>query len=259
MKSKLSVIAILLSLVCFLSSCARGEERPALSTAADTEEEQTRSPALLTEGEDRGQGYLDGFIFFGESTTYHLKNRGVLRGGRDTLQVWGPDSGTVNLSPAIASQKIRYPDTGELLTVAEAAARKKPDYLVLTFGLNGAVQNVRRGKDYYQSCYRLLLEAIRDASPDTRLLLQSCFPVAKNMDVTNYSVTARQLNELIDTLNGWVLELAEEEGIPYLNTAEALKDEEGWLRDELQSGDGHHLTRDAYLEILHYIRTHGYP
>jgi hypothetical protein len=127
-----------------------------------------------------------------------------------------------------------------------------------TFGLNGAVQNVRRGKDYYKSCYLALINSVRASSPDTKIILQSAPPVAANMDMSNYSVDVKKLNEHIDTINSWSLELAEEEGLGYLNTAEILKNEVGELRPELQVGDGHHLTAEAYTEMLNYIRTHGY-
>ncbi|MBQ9783182.1 MAG: hypothetical protein IJW44_01535 [Clostridia bacterium] len=257
MKYKLLRASLLLLSLLFLSACGRD---PAIPTAADQTESQPPSepPVILAKTEDMGEDYLNSFIFFGESTTYHLKSRGVLQGGTETRQVWGPDNGTVNLDMTTTTLKIRYPDTGEYLTVSQAAARKKPAYLVLTFGLNGVTQNIRLGKDYYKDCYRSLLDAIRFASPDTRIILQSCFPVAENMDMSRYSCSLDQLNQSIDTVNGWVLELAEEEGLRYLNTAEILKDEAGRLRLTYQNGDGYHLTREAYLEILTYIRTHGY-
>ena len=255
-RNKLFGISLFLVILCLLVSCARETPLPAFSES-DTALQES-SPVLLKESADMGQSYLDSFIFLGESTTYHLIHRGVLRGGKRTTQVWGPDNGTINLDSTVTSLRIRYPDTGELLTIKEAAARKRPTYLVLTFGLNGAPRNVRLGKEYYKSVYRLLLDEIRAASPDTKILLQSCFPVAENMDMSNYSVTVEGLNDCIDTINGWVLELAEEYGLRYLNTAEVLTNERGMLCSEFQNGDGHHLTREAYVKILHYIRTHGY-
>jgi lysophospholipase L1-like esterase len=153
--------------------------------------------------------------------------------------------------------KIRYPETGEYLTVAEAAARKRPDLLVLTFGLNGAPATLRRGADAYKTLYRSLIDALQAASPETTIVLQSCFPVAENMDMSRYSLTLDELNEGIRTINAWTLALAEEYGLPYLDTAELLTDEDGRLHLRYQNGDGHHLTRDAYLDVLTYIRTHG--
>lgn len=254
MKTKRSILALPLLLTLTLCACSA---EPSLSVSAPPAEvEEKNDSVILQETEDAGQAYLDRFIFFGESTTYHLKNRGVLSGGTETLQVWGPDNGTVNLDSTVTTLKIRYPDTGEYLTVGEAAAKKRPDYLLLTFGLNGAPQNLKRGKEAYLSVYRKLLDELQAASPTTQIILQSCFPVASNMDVSNYSLTLDELNDAIRTINRWTLTLAEEYELPYLNTAEILTDEDGRLKLEYQNGDGYHLTREAYLEILRYIRTH---
>ena len=161
------------------------------------------------------------------------------------------------LDSSIASFRIRYPDTGELLTVGEAAKRKQPEHIFLCFGLNGAVQFAKRGGDYFKDCYRLLINEIKAASPQTKIVVASCFPVAENMDMIRYSITLDELNGIIDKLNEWALSLCEEENLFYLAVNEILKDEAGRLKIEYQSGDGHHLTREAYLEILRYLRTHG--
>ncbi|MBQ8140828.1 MAG: hypothetical protein IJ038_03930 [Clostridia bacterium] len=253
MKIRLSIFLIITVLCCSLASCV-SEPAEASLELSDSE----AYSATLSETEDYGQEYIDSLIFIGESTTYHLKSRGVLKDGENTRQVWAPKSGTVNLDMGTKNLKIVYPNTSELLTCAEAAEKAKPEYVIFTFGLNGAVNNVRKGEEYYKSCYRSLINSVREASPDTKIILQSAFPIASNMDMSNYSVDLQTLNEYIDVINLWTLELACEDGLRYLNTAEILKDGQGLLRFELQAGDGHHLTAEAYREILSYIRTHGY-
>jgi len=246
--SSLSLLAVLLT----STACRANEPLPTLqSTTGET------ASAILSGTEDLGAEYLDSFVFFGESPTYHLKSRGVLRGGKETTQVWGTDNGTAMLDPTIASLRIRYPETGELLTVSEAVAKKRPARMLLCFGLNGAVQFKKRGGDYFKDCYRLLVNEIKAASPQTKIVIASCFPVAENMDMSRYSVTLDELNKIIDEINGWAFELCEEEDLSYLAVNEVLKDERGRLKTEYQNGDGHHLTREAYLEILKYLRTHG--
>ncbi len=256
---KLFSLLFILSLV--LVSCTEpnttesgGSESPK-STAVN-------SDALsypLSPTDDMGQKYIDSFIFLGESTTYHLKSRGVLSGGTDTLQVWGPKSGTLMLDASTASCRIVYPESGEEIDVSEAMRRKKPKYIMLTFGLNGATKSISKGSEYFKGCYKKLIEALQSASPESIVILQSCFPVAENMDMTNYSVSASTLNSYIDTLNKWSCQLAEELSIGYLNSAEILKDANGFLFEEYQVGDGYHLSRAAYLKILEYTRTHSYP
>ena len=248
---RLSSLSLLLALSLSFPACRANDSLPAVNEGSEA------SSAILARTEDLGEEYLDSFIFFGESTTYHLKNRGVLRGGKETTQVWGADNGTAILDTTIASFRIRYPETGELLTISEATGRKKPERIFLCFGLNGAVQFKKRGDAYFKDCYRILLREIRAASPNTKIVIASCFPVAENMDMSRYSITLDELNAILDELNAWALSLCEEEGISYLAVDEVLKDENGRLKKEYQNGDGHHLTREAYLEILSYLRTHG--
>ena len=238
-----------------LVSCKDQSTTPAVAT---TSEKEAAPSAALGESEDMGKEYIDSFVFFGESTTYHLKSRGVLSGGRNTTQVLGNSSGTAILDADTASTEVIYPETGETMSFREAIGRKKPKYLFMSFGLNGAAYKLRRGKDYFKNCYRELIGEVRRASPNTKIILGSCYPVAENMDMSRYSLTLDGLNEAIETLNDWAEELCTEENVRYLNINESLADENGRLRLEYQVGDGHHLTAEAYEKILYYIRTHGY-
>ena len=255
MKYKLLIILIL-SFAIILVACSDGASTQTAQTNLSVSDTEQATTALLRETPDAGQEYIDSFIFLGESTTYHLKSRGVLSGGTNTHQVWSPKNGTVNLDTTITSLKIIYPETGEEMTVAQASKKKQPKRIILTFGLNGAVTKVKRGKEYFHSCYLSLINAIKENSPQTVIILQACFPISQNMDMSNYSINSYTLNEYITLINSWSLELAESEGLGFLNTAESLTDATGFLRKEFDAGDGHHLTTAAYVEILKYIRTH---
>ena len=63
---------------------------------------------------------------------------------------------------------------------------------------------------------------------------------------------------LIDTAAQKIVEVAKRTGAKYLNTAEALADDEGFLREEYAS-DGCHLTPLGLDVELNYICTHMYP
>ena len=248
--SRLSYILLILALT--LTACGQknGTEQVSDSLSA-------ARTALLSQCSDMGEEYIDSFIFIGESTTAHLKSRGVLKGGRDTCQVWAPKSGTMTLDTTSTGVRIVYPETGEEMTVGEAAKQKKPRRALFTFGLNGAVDKIKRGEKYFKTCYKSLIRAVTDASPETEVILQACFPVARSMDMSAYTVDVSTLNSYISTINSWTLSLAEELGIGYLNTTEALCDSDGFLKEEYQSGDGYHLTAEAYRQMLWYMRTHG--
>ena len=252
MKIKLLILTLISSLCFALVSCKNNEPK-----GSDTDV-MKNDQTLLSETADAGTGYIDSFIFIGESTTYHMKSRGVLSGGENTKQVWSTKSGTMTLDLTADKIKIVYPETGEELTFYEAAARRQPNYVIMTFGLNGAVQNIKRGEEYFKTCYKKLIDAIHTASPYTKIILQSAFPVAENMDMSAYSVNLRTLNKYIDTINDWTYRVAEEENCKYLDTSKILKDKNNNLKKEFQSGDGYHLNTEAYRQILYYIRTHAY-
>ena len=265
LKKLLFFSLFILIIYMWMSSCSAREpesEEDKGSSESTTEAildgNQDSKDVFLPQSEDAGDEYIDSFVFLGESTTYHLKSRGVLSGGQSTTQVWGPKSGTLMLDRSTASCRIVYPESNEEIDITEAVERKKPKYMLLTFGLNGAAKSISYGSEYFKSCYSKLIDTILTASPKTVIILQSCFPVAKNMDMSSYNVNAETLNEYIDTINTWTHELAAEKGLGYLNTAEILKDENGFLRYEYQVGDGYHLTAEAYRKMLYYMRTHAY-
>ena len=245
-------LLLFLSLVC-LCSC----DKAPLSEESVAPVAQSKS-ALLEPTEDFGQEYLDGFVFIGESTTYHLIHRGVLSGGKEPKQVLAPKNGTINLDLGIDTLRVVLPETKQEVTIAQAIAYKRPAFVLLTFGLNGAPRNIQKGEAYFRACYKKLIRTVEEASPSTVILLQSAPPVARNMDMSRYTVDVETLNGYLDTINSWTYRLAEDEGLSYLNSAEVLCDSHGFLKEEYQNGDGHHLTAEAYHKMLEYIRTHGY-
>ena len=227
-------------------------------TESDTDSTPTQvSPQLVTMAEtpDAGMEYIDSLIFFGESTTAHLRARGVLSGGTSTRQVWADASGTRMLSSRTTSEPITYPETGEALTIAEACERAKPEYLVLSFGLNGITGFVANKTSYVNS-YNKLINAVKQASPNTKIILQTVYPVCR---ADGFTVDTATLNAHIQTLNSWLPEIAAaHENVRVADTASVLYNSEGMLAASFDNGDGIHLTRSAYEEILAYLRTHAW-
>ena len=242
------IICILISALLLFNAC----EKKAV--------QKNELPAAITEEETRADNdnYLNDITFLGESTTYHLKSRGVLSGGKDTTQVWAPKSGTLMLDASICDCRIIYPETKEEISLEEALRRKQPKYMLLTFGLNGAPGFISQGEKYFKRCYQKLIDLIREYSPNTKIIINSCFPIAKNMDMSHYSIDAKTLNSYIDIINGWAKALADENKARYTNTASCLKDSENYLKTEFQAEDGYHLNKNAYYEILKVLDKNRY-
>lgn len=206
--------------------------------------------AVLEETPDMGQEYLDKIIFLGDSRTYSYKAYGVLSGGKNTNQVWTPRNGTMTLA-AQGYVMICYPDTNQDVSIRDAVAMKKPEYMVIGLGMNGiAFMN----EETFKSEYRSLVNDIKNISPDTKIMLNSIYPVA------NYYAKLNQINnQKVAECNRWIEEVAEETGAKYLNTAEALADADGWLNLAYDNGgEGTHLNRPGNEIVMRYIRTHGY-
>ncbi len=214
-------------------------------------------PGILGETDDRGMAYIDKMIFFGESTTSHLASRGVLSGGKDTDQVWSNSSNTRTLSSKTLSEVITTPQNVCGLTLAEACAQEKPEYMVFSFGLNG-ISEFFKNKDGFLANYKAIITAVKQASPDTKIIIQSVYPVTDG--TTSPFGDIETTNRNVGILNNWLKELAAaEEDVCYCDTASVLTDSAtNRLRSDYALEDGVHLTTEAYQRILYYLRTHAW-
>ncbi len=208
------------------------------------------APTMLCETEDMGQEYIDSVIFLGDSATYGLKSYQMLKDGRDTKQLWATKNATLTLND-ILSKKIVYPESGEEVSIAYAAEMSKPEILIITLGIEGIVYIE---EDDFKEEYSSLIDAILTASPNTKIILQSIFPVAS--EIKN---SPKLTNELVDRANTWVYEIASGKGLRYLDTQSVLKNESGVLDSKFDNGGtGITLNDTGFAAVLDYIRTHGY-
>lgn len=221
------------------------QDTPQPDAPAASDEPAGDAPTILAETEDMGQEYIDKMIFLGDSTTHGLAAYNVV----DPNHVWTPASGTLTLDHW-SYTAIVYPDTGEEILIPAAVELKKPEYMVITLGINGVSF---MDEDYFIETYTALVKAIQAASPDTKIILNSIYPIA-----ASYANQGSINNQKIDTANTWVLRVAEDTGVRYLNSCVVLKGEDGFMPESYQNGDGLHPTGEAYGYVIDYIRTHGY-
>lgn len=90
--------------------------------------------------------------------------------------------------------------------------------------------------------------------PDSKVVIVSAPPWAKEVRIEN--INTSELNIKINELNMLLLQLAYDKGLYFLNIAEALKDDEGFLKDGLHFSDGIHWNTDGRNTVADYIASH---
>ena len=127
----------------------------------------------------------------------------------------------------------------------------KPRRVVMTFGTNDTGMEV---SDFIAH-YTALIQAIQQSYPYTDIIVNTVPPVPA--DHSNYP---HMDQAKIDDFNMALLDLCEQLGVRFLNSAEALKGSTtGYAKaGYVETSDGIHLTRTAMDALFSYIRTHSY-
>lgn len=203
---------------------------------------------LLSKTEDAGDSYSDQFIFAGDSTAlYYVMNK-VITG----KQLWHKEG--VSLE-TIFTQSIYINHIDSKMTLVEAIAKNKPARVLLSLGTN-SVSTMEI--DYFIEKYEELLTDMKEASPNTQIIVQAIFPVAASLDNAGKGLN----NDKINKMNYRLLELCSKLEIPFLNTAEILKDTNGQLKDGYYrtstNENGVHLSEEGNKVAMEYFRTHEY-
>ena len=199
---------------------------------------------ILKETEDGGKKYSDEFIFAGDSTAlYYVINKQIT--GKRLWHKEGIDPETALTS----SIYINHIDTKK--TFVENFKEKQPEKVIMTLGTNSAAY---MEPAYFIKNYKKLLNEIKKVSPNTLIIIQSIPPVAKSYDSKTNTIN----NDKINKLNYYIEEMCQELKLPFLNSAESLKDSNGGLKDGYYIKDGIHLSKSGNEIMMKYFETHMY-
>ena len=200
------------------------------------------STALLTETADAGMDYLNDTLFLGDSNTVRLYNNGLI-----SLQQFCAKEG-IGTQVALNEGIVTFKKDSNHYTIPQAVAMMKPRRVVMTFGTNDTGMEV---SDFIAH-YTALIQAIQQSYPYTDIIVNTVPPVPA--DHSNYP---HMDQAKIDDFNMALLDLCEQLGVRFLNSAEALKGSDGYgIADYYTSGDIH-LKSAGLKAVLNYIRTHA--
>ena len=201
------------------------------------------SSALLTGTADAGDAYQEQTLFIGDSNTVRLYANGLI-----SLQQFCAKEG-IGTSAALNEGIVTFKRDDNRYTIAQAVAKMKPRRVVIMLGTN---DNGMSTEDFI-SHYTALVQAIQASYPYTDIIVNTVPPVP-----SNHSNYPNMDQTRIDDFNMALLTMCEQLGVKFLNSAEALKDANGYGNvDYYQSGDIH-LKPAGLKVLLKYLRTHAY-
>lgn len=265
---KVSVLLAALGLAGCLTACAPktpdtlrqpATAESAAPTAAPTATAQPAAaePAaavgtVLPAGADAGRSYLDETLFIGDSNTARY-----LLYADDTGTAFTSLSNNIGVvsmgAGAITTLKCeKFKGSSTMYTVPESVAMLKPKRIIICYGTNnlsGASTDATR----FIATYLQGLQAIRQAWSYCDIIVSAIPPLDKQRENTNLTMTQ------VDAYNAALVQMCEENGFKFLNSAEVLRDDTtGWAKTDYTLSDGVHLSKKAVEAYFTYVRTHAY-
>lgn len=249
----LCVLAVLLTFGITTTLLKKEEPAPSVSESAEGPaapgedlsghyQIDNASTALLTETADAGTDYLNDTLFLGDSNTVRLYNNGLI-----SLQQFCAKEG-IGTQVALSEGIVTFKKDSNHYTIPQAVAMMKPRRVVMTFGTNDTGMEV---SDFIAH-YTALIQAIQQSYPYTDIIVNTVPPVPADHSNYPHMDQAR-----IDDFNMALLDMCEQLGVRFLNSAEALKGSDGYgIADYYTSGDIH-LKSAGLKAVLNYLRTHA--
>lgn len=201
------------------------------------------SSALLPEAADAGEDYQKETLFIGDSNTVRLYANGLI-----SLQQFCAKEG-IGTHAALTEGIVTFKKDNNSYTIAQAVAKMKPRRVVIMLGTNDNGMAVEE----FINNYTALVQAIQESYPYTDIIVNTVPPVpANHANYPNMDQTK------IDDFNMALLSMCEQMGLKFLNSAEALKDANGYGREDYYQTGDIHLKPVGLKAMLSYLRTHAY-
>ena len=199
---------------------------------------------VLPEGPDAGAAYLEETLFIGDSNTVRMYAYGMV-----PLENYMGEEG-MGVEGVTGVRCVYFKNDPSVYTIPGAIAKVQPRRIVMTFGTNDA--SGQMSQENFIAAYKKAIAAIQKEYPYCDIIINAIPPVAK---VRSYPDITMQT---VDRFNKALVQMAKELGLPFLDTSEVLRGEDGFAKADYMIEDGLHLRKAAVYAILNYVRTHPY-
>lgn len=225
---------------------------PAATPATSAEPVCAEVGTILPETADAGRSYVDETLFIGDSNTARYLLYANETGTAFTSL--NNNIGVVSMGVgSITSLKCeKFKGSSAMYTVPDAVAMLKPKRIIICYGTNNLSGSSTDATNYIKT-YLQGLQAIQTAWPYCDIIVSAIPPLDRQRENTNLTMTQ------VDAYNAALVQMCEENGFKFLNSAEVLRDDAtGWAKKDYTLSDGVHLSKEAVTAYFTYVRTHAY-
>lgn len=225
---------------------------PAATPATSAEPVCAEVGTILPETADAGRSYVDETLFIGDSNTARYLLYANETGTAFTSL--NNNIGVVSMGVgSITSLKCeKFKGSSAMYTVPDAVAMLKPKRIIICYGTNNLSGSSTDATNYIKT-YLQGLQAIQTAWPYCDIIVSAIPPLDQQRENTNLTMTQ------VDAYNAALVQMCEENGFKFLNSAEVLRDDAtGWAKKDYTLSDGVHLSKEAVTAYFTYVRTHAY-
>ena len=225
---------------------------PAATPATSAEPVCAEVGTILPETADAGRSYVDETLFIGDSNTARYLLYANETGTAFTSL--NNNIGVVSMGVgSITSLKCeKFKGSSAMYTVPDAVAMLKPKRIIICYGTNNLSGSSTDATNYIKT-YLQGLQAIQTAWPYCDIIVSAIPPLDRQRENTNLTMAQ------VDAYNAALVQMCEENGFKFLNSAEVLRDAAtGWAKTDYTLSDGVHLSKTAVTAYFDYVRTHAY-
>ena len=129
----------------------------------------------------------------------------------------------------------------------DTIVKRNPDKIYILLGSNDLLYGMNSKK--FSSEYIEFIQHIKDKLPESKIYIQSIFPVSKDVENEKPMLS----NSRIDEFNRELKSMADQQGISYINVEKLLKDDMGIINKDYTS-DGIHVKYKVYSIWLDYVK-----
>ena len=191
--------------------------------------------------------YFDDAIFMGDSLADGFKVYGGWMNLKNTSAIYLTQQGT---TPRTFLQPGVMVDAGEgPVDVWVTIEQRQQGKMYITLGTNALMG--MEPEEFIDGYYKLI-DKIKTTSPNTVIYVTTITPTTEKKAAQE----PRLSYERIYRSNQLIAKMCNEKGLMLINLYDVMKNDSGYLNEDIAASDGYHLTKTGYSMWFDYLITH---